>query len=333
MGKLNLSWLENAAKTVFSFGKKNTTSLMTGGGILIGWTAVYVFWKESRKAEEKIRAEEEKLNDETNFIEGEEAKTLSRKDKAIIYTSYCWPSLVMGLVSTGLNLGAHKLDMDEIAKAYVVSQFFQDKSERQGKAIEKMKAELPDKTVHELENDILEEEYPKEEMIDYLVRTQGGADGKTLFIDKVTHNRFRANIIDVTTGITDTNNILKRKRRKKLNKIPRDPYFAADGVFDISDDEEDDSGDQYDKFNDVFSSVGLDVFLDAIGETAEDGIDTRLDELLEFRYYGGGDPLKPKDILDFKQYADPETGIPAVCFIDYADYLSPTYELVERNPI
>lgn len=330
MGKFNMAWFESAFQSGLAFGKRNASSFMTGGGILAGWFGVYLFWKESKKAEAMIRDEEYKRN--VGAADESEIKELTKKEKFMIYASYCWPSALVGLLSTGLSLYSHKMDMNEIAKAYMVSQFFQDKSKKQGEMIDKLKAEIPDKKIHDLENDIIEEEYPDEEVMDYLMNTRDEDIGKTLFIDRVTHAKFRADIIEVTDGIANINAILKRRRRKEVKKLMSSPYYASDNVYNINDDNEDELGDQFDNFNDAYSSVGLDVFLDAIGETNNDGIETRLDELLEFRYYGGGDPIKAKNILYYKQYTDPDSGIPAVCFIDYTEFLSPTFELIERNP-
>ena len=334
MSSFNFNWLKKAASAVVTFGKDNATSILTGGSICLWWGTMYVFWIESKKAESIIRKEETKLNADKNTADSAQLEKLPTKEKAVIYGQCCWKSALMALTATGLGIYSHKLSMDEIAKAYMVTQFFQDKSDKQEKLIDKLKGELPDKKIHELENDLIEEEYPDEEVMDYYFRTGGG--NKTLFIDEVTHAKWRAEIIDVTNGIDNVNRILKKRRRKLIRKRGTGAFDVVDNVWGTDVDgveSESDDDDQYDRFNDIYSVVGLDVLLDAIGETTDDGISTRLNELLEFRYFGGGDLLKPKDILKFKQYADPETGIPAVCFVDYTEFLSPTFELTERNPL
>ena len=54
MKKLNFSWLQKFFNSTIAFGSKNAPTIMTGGSIVLGWTAVYVFWKQSKKAEEEI---------------------------------------------------------------------------------------------------------------------------------------------------------------------------------------------------------------------------------------------------------------------------------------
>ena len=59
---LRMSGIKTFAATVLASGKKNAPTLMTGGSIILGWTAAYIFWKQGRKAEKKIEAEELYLN-------------------------------------------------------------------------------------------------------------------------------------------------------------------------------------------------------------------------------------------------------------------------------
>lgn len=315
MIKLNFSWLETALKTTVTFGKKNAPALMTGGSILVGWGAVYVFWQGSKKAEKEI---------ERQKPEGEEK--LPVKEQAMIYLKYCWIAGVMGLASTGLAIGAQKLSLDRLAEMYLLTQFLENKNSDKDRMIEKMKSELTDKKIAKIENEILEEDYPEQEVLDYISRINGDDSGKTLFIDKVTHAKFRADLVDVTDGIAEINRMLRNRRRAKLKQAGRGPFDVSDGPFPEIDE------DTYDP--EIYSTVGLDLFLEAIGETLDDGIEARMDELLEFRYYGGGtDLLKAKDILKYKQYRDPATGIPVTCYIDYTEFLSPSFELMERNPL
>ena len=317
MGKLNFSWLEKAVKGTIAFGRKNAPALMTGGSIALGWTAAYLFWKESRNADAKIKSEEEK--------QGEE---LSVKEKFIIYLQYCWLSLVLGLGSTGLTIGAHKLELERIAEMYMLTQFLEDKNEKQGKMLDKLKEEVGEKKVQEIEDDILDEDYSRDEIIDSYIN--GGVEGGTLFIDNVTHNKWRGDILDVTSGIAETNQVLKDKRKRMIKRKLADPFYSnSDSPFG-SGDIDDDRFDQ-----DIYSSVDLSVFLKNIGEiSGSHDEEVRLSELLEFRYYGGGgDLLKGKEILKYKQFEDPSTGFPAVCYVDYTEFLSPSSELMERNPL
>lgn len=332
------------------YGKKNASSFAMGGGILLSWTALYLIWQESKKAEEKIRTEEEKLNESNPNEAPEDQKKLGRKEKAIIYAQYCWPGIAAEVAATGLNLYSHKLSADDIAKWYMMSQFLEKKSETQEKHIEKLEAELPDKKVHELENDLVFEDGPDdEELIDYIERTGGADSGGVIFIDNVTGKKFRKDILTVTNGIAKTNEVLRIRREKKLDKLQKknrgqnlidkikDPFFASDKPFneivDLEDLEDDD-----DYYADVYSSVGLDIFWDAIGEDADDDAERRLDEILEFRFYGGEDLLKQNQVLKFKKILDPVThepmpGFPEKCYIDYLEFLSPSSELIERNPL
>ena len=84
---------------------------------------------------------------------------------------------------------------------------------------------------------------------------------------------------------------------------------------------------------DIYSSERLDIFLEDIGEADDVIEDSGLGDLLEFRCYSDeSDLLRPKEILKYKQYLDPESGVPKVCFLDYREYLAPSSELLERYP-
>ena len=327
---------KNVAKNVLIFGNKNLPSLMVGGSVGTGWLGVYMFWKESRAAEAEIREREEvvvstQTEDDTIFEELGSSE-LEFKEKAIIYAKHCWPSATMGVVSTVLAIWAHKIDLSRLAEMYVLTQFLEEKSGRQEKLIDKLKGEVKESKVEKFEREILEEEYPDDDILDLIDDVPG--DGTTLFIDRVTHVKFRADIMGVMDGIEDTNDKLKSKREtaiktKGINKY-RDPFFVAENSPFPSVDKILDADSE--EYKSIYSSVSLSYFLKAIGEIDQDD-EARLDDLLEFRYYGGGRLLKPKNILIYKQYKDPATGVPAVCYIDYTEYLSPSYELLERNPM
>lgn len=321
----NMEWLNNAVKSVITFGKKNATSLMTGGGIILGWTAVYVFWKESRDAEKAIEYQEKKLSEE----KGEPTK-LQTKEKFVIYLQYCWLSALMGLGSTGLSLYSHKLDLDEIAKVYMLSQFYKDKSETTKMENDRLKEEVKPKKLQEVEDEILEKQYPKDEIVKAMNNIPG--KGATLFIDKTTKRKFKGDIVEVTKGIMRADEELKRGRKNKLQRLLNSPFYASDGVHgSLMSDEAFDA----DEFSEEYSSMSLNDFLDFIGESEYTDMsgEAGIGELLELRcYFCNGTTLEPSRIMHYKNYIDPESGIPAVCFLDYTELLNSSSELLERTP-
>ena len=320
----NMQWLNNAVKSVITFGKKNATSLMTGGGIILGWAAVYVFWKESRDAEKAIEHEEKKLTEQ----KGEPVK-LQTKEKIMIYLQYCWLSALMGLGSTGLSLYSHKLDLDEIAKVYMLSQFYKDKSENTKIENERLKEEIKPKKLQEVEDEILEQQYPKDDIVKCMNTVPG--QGTTLFIDLTTKQKFRGDIVKVTKGIMMADDDLKNDRLEAVRKELKSPYFSSDVPFSSDIEELADS----DEMTHICSEMTVSRFLEYIGEITdtEGGYSPGFGELLVFkRDFCKGHLLDPNQILRYKKYEDPETGIPAVCFIDYADLLSASSELLERTP-
>lgn len=325
------AWIENAVKSVLTFGKKNATSLMTGGGIVLGWAAVYVFWKQSKEAERAIQHEEEKLSEE----KGEPVK-LETKEKIVIYLQYCWLSALMGLGSTGLSLYSHKLDLDEITKVYMLSQFYKDKSEETSAENKKLKEAIKPKKLQEVEDEILEEQYPKEEIVKCMDKVPG--QGSTLFIDKTTKRKFRGDIVSVTKGIMKADECLRSTRKEKvikeLTRNKEDPFFSSNGPVYNKDPYSDEIVDA-DEFANVYSAMSLDEFLEYIGEIVdtEGNYAPGLCELLEFRCYCSGYPtLEPSEIMHYKNYTDPESGIPAVCFLDYTELLNGSSSLLERAP-
>ena len=321
---LNIKWnkLEKFGKSILAFGRKNTTSLMTGGGIILGWTAVYIFWKESRKADEAIAIKQSELP---------EGETVPTKEKIITYLQYCWISLLLGLGSTGLEIWAHELDLSKITEMYVVTKFLEDKNAKQGKLIEKMEGEMKEKQVREMKSELIDEEYPKEEIEKHLSHFDyGDGSNNTLFILRGTDQRFYGDIVKVTSGIAEANQVLKNKRKKMIeSKIFKDPFYAkGDTPFPEPECTEDYA------YSDIYSSMSLATVLAYIGAIDKEDKNQRIaDELLEVRYYGGADPLPPTDILFYKDYIGPGGGLPAVCYIDLSDYLLPTNELMERCPI
>ena len=302
MSRLNFGVLEKAVGSFLAFGKKNKTSIMTGGGVALGWAAVYVFWKESKKAEEIIRSTENK--------EGEE-KELTVKEKAIIYAECCWPSLLLGVASSGMSLYAHKLDMDDIAKGYLATQFFKDKSDEKDKLIEKLKEEVPDKKVKKIEDEMLKEKFPQETIGDGYIEETG--KGTTLFITDYGNIKFRSSIADVTKGIYEFKNLLRDRRDKALKRTLGDAFYSSDSPYPDPD---------------IYASEDLDVFLEMIGVKKK----YNLGNVLEFRDYGRDDFMSINYIMDYEKYIDPVTGVPPVCFLKIEKYLRETFVLSERGP-
>lgn len=311
MSKLNTSLekLEAFGKGLLAFGHKNATTLMTGGGIILGWVGVYVFWKEGKKAEEKIRAEEEKLKETKS-----EQTTLPTKDKLTIYLQYCWLALVLGLGSTALSLYSQKLNLDEIAKYALIAQLYKGKNEELEAQI--LKEKDGEKKLQKLKQSVYKDKYPVDEMEKDLNDIPG--EGRTLFIDTTTGARWKGDITEMTNHIAEFNDLLKSQWEKQAKRKLGDAFYVHDGPFP------DDL--------DIYVSEDLSVFLEAIGELKY-GNDVRIGDLLEFRYYGGGDLLKPKQILDYEKFKDPNTGVPALCYVAYDDLAAPTNELIERNPL
>lgn len=326
MSKLfDISKLKALAATAVASGKKNAPTLMTGGSIILGWVGVYIFWKQGKKAEKRIEYEEGKLNEVPDDGEEHEYQELPKIDKISIYLQYCWTALLCGLGSTGLAIGADRLNFSRLAEMALMVGFLNDKDGKQKALIEKLKAEVGDKKFLEMKDEVIEESVPRDEVMTEIQKI-GPGSGKILFIDAVTHNKWSDDILHVTSGIAKFNSRLKEKRTKVLSERLGDAFYASDMPWTTD----------VDKASDVYSSLNVDVFLQCIGEIPADKSLNRCDvgDLLEFRYYGGGgDVVVPDQILSYKDYTDPDSGYPVVCYIDYGDLLSPTSELLDRNPI
>lgn len=334
----NTNKLKDFGSSALAFGKRNAPSVMTGGGILIGWTAAYIFWKQGRKAEEKIRAEEAKLNENNESEAPEDQLKLPRKEKLTIYLQYCWTALALGLGSTGLTIWAHKIDLSRLAEMYMVTQFLEKKNDDQSKMLDKLKAEVSDKKIHELENDILEEDYPDDELRREILSVPG--NGRTLFCDKTRFNyKFRAEIEDVKNGIYEFDDMMSKryenamerqrnnkKNRKTLQEKLKDPFFASDNPY--SEDEDD----EYDKYlaSTVYVEATLDEFLEYIGEG---GGPSGLGENMVIRYYGQGLCINPNSdsVMQYKDFVDPENGVAQFCRLDYTDFLVPSISFEDRR--
>ena len=310
MGKMNFSWLGTAVKSTLTFGKKNAPTLMTGGGILLGWAAVYVFWKQSKKAENYIEKKESELNE--NISEEEEPKKLPPKEKLTIYLQYCWMAALMGLGSTGLTIWAHKMDLSRLMEMYMITQFLEGKNDDQSKLIEKLKGEVPEKKVKEIQNELFDEKFPESEVGKGDVENTG--KGTTLFEFDIGNINFRSSIPEVQRGLYEFKELLKDKRDKEVKKELGGAFFASDNPFpDMS----------------IYASEDLDTFLEILGLKKK----YNLGDLLEFRDYGSKEFLPVNYVMDYKDHIDPETGVPAVCRLRIKEFLSPSYELMERNPL
>lgn len=311
----DISKLKAIAAGLVASGKKNAPSLMTAGSIVLGWVGVYIFWKESKKVEQKIEFEEALMNaDEDSDILPEDRKKLPTKEKLILYAQYCWPSAVLGLTSTGLAIGANSINLSRLAEMALLTQFMSDKDEKQKKLIEKLKAEVGDKKFLEMKDEMLEERYPVDELREEIMSKP--ANGEVLFIDEVMGRKFRAKLSDVQQGVYDFNNRLKEKYNRAVKRVIGDAFYSSDNPYE-------------DK---IYSSLDVETFQRCIGEIGRDET-CGLGELMEFRCYDGTSDVFPwtnESIVRFKEYIDPSTGYPAVCYLDYKDLLKPTESLLDN---
>lgn len=319
---ISLNKIKGLAAGVMASGKKNAPTLMTAGSVVLGWAAAYIFWKQGRKAEKKIEYEEGVLNLNLDADAPlEQRQKLPVKEKVIIYLQYCWMAALLGVGSTGLAIGANGLNLSRLTEMALLTQFMTEKDGKQQKLIEKLRAEVGDKKFVEMKDELREEEYPKDEILKEVLSEP--ANGKTLFIDQVTGQKFRASILDVTNGIAEFNERLKDRRKDAIKMRLGDAFYvSSDLPWGLDENAE----------SDIYSSMDVEVFLKCIGEIAGKN-EARIGDLLEFRYYGGGDPVKANQILEYKNYTDPDSGFPVVCYIDYSELLAPSSELIERNDV
>lgn len=339
--KLNfdISKLKAYGASVLASGKKNAPTLMTAGSIILGWVGVYIFWKESKKAEQKIQFEEELMNaDQDADVPPEEIRTLPIKDKFIIYLQYCWLSALFGLGSTALAIGANRISLSRLAEMALLTQFMTDRNEKQNELIDKLKEELPEKKVRTIEQEIFHEDADEEAIIEQMKKMVKDGDTRTLFIDQFTGQRFVNDILSVTNGIEQFNDQLLKKRTvaikmeaKHFRNEKCDPFYAS------SDDpwwNDDLTEEQLRGLDSIYSTFDVSEFLYCIGEiNRTDKI--RLGELMEFRCFGEDSAVKQASILkydkSFKKFFGSGEEVPEVCVIDYCDLLYPSHELVERD--
>ena len=327
MSKLDLSWVKKAVQSGVAFSKKNAPTIMTGGSILMGWTAVYLFWKESRKADAEIEETEEKLAEEETSVtiivdeDGNEHREeicpeLQKKEKAFIYLKNCWPALVMGLGSSGFAIWAHEMDLSRLAEMYMLTQFLEDKDAKKDDLIEKLKSELGAKKTLKVEDELRKEKLPDEKVKEIAKHIPG--DGRTLIIDEVTGVKFRSDVEKIKDGIRDFNIMISNKYNEQMKKRFGDAFLAISDISPFPD-------------ADFYVAAGLNQFLQCIGENDKDN---EIGDLMEFRFYGMKETcINPEDILKYRDYQDPDTGVAAICYLDYGWALGASSRLIEQNPL
>jgi hypothetical protein len=320
---------------------------MTGGSIFIGWTAVYMFWKQSRKAEKAIENQEFALNASEDADRPlDQVQQLSKKEKFVIYLQYCWSSALMGLISSALAIGANQLNLSRIAEMALLTQMIGDKDEKQKKLIDKLKDALPNKEVEKIELETCAEGVDEDKVKAKLKEMIDNGDTRTLFVDVFNDNEMKElDQATVTNGIEDFNVRLVKQRTKKVNEKllslrvddennPNSPYYVKGDTPWWNDDSKKISEEELEVVNSVWSSGSLSELLYCIGFIDSPKSDRR-GELLEFRCTSDDVPIHQRDILRYEtKYKDafgPDVIVPTVCYIDYADLLMPTYELIERD--
>lgn len=346
---LNFANLLDAGKNILKqsavFGKKNAPILLTGSSIAIGWFAVYLFWKESRNAETRIAYDRKVLNEQNGIDpESREALDIPKKEKIVTYLGYCWMSLVLGIASSGLAIAGQKVSLDRLAEAYVMMQFFSDKSDKNEKIADKMSEALGNKKAEAIKQQVKAEAFSDEEIWNAWQKADG--KGKTLVEDNVMHYIRKMDLDDLEAGIMKANDELRRRyaiekerRLKKLQKKKeQDPFYVAgDTTFINAFGENDDTGSMY--FGDLYAELDLGEFLKFIGLVPDDNVDIRIGELLKFQYYGPSEEGKDKNPIRFSQiHSNRNHTLPngeqiTITTLDYLHLLSPTYELMERNPL
>ena len=346
----NMGKLKGIFATAIASGKKNAPTIMTAGSVALGWTGVYFFWKESKKADQKIEAEEERLGEKLPF-----------KEKLLIYAEYCWPSAAMGITSTCLAVAAERIDASRIAELALMTQVISDKSEKQQTLINKFKEEIPEKKVREIQQDIYHEEEDEEEIVNELKMMIAEGDTRALIKDRYTGKLFKRDITKVVQGIDEFNTQLRKRRSSAMrreferhkdsikqfakdNSLLSDPFFAASDPWTNKEVQERlQKSEAYTnsevenlicEIEDVYSTGDVADFLYSIGETCRPNC-TGLGEVLEFRCFGD-EPAVPQSILKYdttyrKKYFDNDPNVPQYCVMDYLEYAYPTHEFVERD--
>lgn len=326
--------------SMLGFGKENAPAIMTGGSIILGWTAAYIFWKQGKKAQHTIDVREAEMN--AKVADGENVlgrlkrpeEQLPKQEKISIYLSYCWLALALGLASTGLAVWGQKISLDRIGMGIMATQFFKDKAEKNEKTIKEQAG--GEKQYEQAKHEQHHEEFPPEEICKNADNIPG--EGRTIFVDLHTGASWKNEVENVVNGLAHCDAKLQDKYNKKLEEYRKSKNKKfGNGAFDVAN--ETPYGSDSPFFDDdpnIYSEIPMDDLLYEIGEIKHKKF-LRCGESLCFRFYGlnGKDKqyLKPKLILDYDDYVDPATGVPLVCYVDYEDFLSPTFALIERNPV
>ena len=312
-------------------GKHYAPDILTGGGIILGWVGVYFFWKQSKKAEKRIAEEEAKLNADENGepldIPEEEKQSLSKKDKLCIYLQYCYVSLLMGLASTGLNIWANRIQASRLVEMAMLTKFMSEKDDEKKEYVKELEKETGKKKVQAIKSDIRCAQFSDADIVQRLKEKMAEGDMTPLVLDRCTGNAFSATVMDIAKAFRELNETLRTELENELRGKLTDPFVVLDNPpWD-------------DAFDDVYTSLSLDTFLYRLGETNKQA-GCRLGELLEFRYYrsnGGSDLLdySDPDVFGYETrykelYFSEDEQVPDVIYIDYTDFLKPSFEAVER---
>ena len=348
MSFFDQSWnkLKIFGTTLLTMGKQNAPTLMTGGSVILGWTAVYFFWRDSRKADKKIEYEEFKINGNLDADAPPEAKQqLSKKDKFIIYLQYCWISLVLGIGSSALAIGANSINLSRLAEMALLTQFMDKRNGEQNILVDKLKEELPNKTVYDITHEMYHETADTDAIVAKLKEMIAKGDKRTLFVDSVNRKMWPDDILHVTNGIASFNEMLQKKRTRKMEESMAnyqtkleesvdsltDPFYVNDGSPWWKGDAD---PRKIETIMGITAVGDLSDFLYSIGEISSPKED-KLGELLEFRCFGGEAAVPASEILnfdtDYRMYFDKNEQVPEVCFVDYKHLLYPSYELIERD--
>lgn len=345
----NWSSLVKSGKEILSKGwmlsKRNAPILMTGSSIAIGWFAVYLFWEQSRKAEKRIAYDKKVLNEEKGIDpESRDAVDVPKKEKFTTYLGYCWPSLTLGLASTGLAIAGQKISMDRLKDAYLMTQFLTQKNEKQEKLGSGVKEQLGEKKTKLVQRKVFDEDFSEEEIIEAWQKP--GAEGNIVVLDHTMHIAKRMSVDDFNKGLYKANDILLTRYRDvekryvdKKDKASSAFYVQGDFSY-ISAVAEEEARDE-----NIYSSIDLAEFLQCFGLIPGDTFGARIGEINEIRCFDAKhNPLTVEGIVKDYQHRednlfyieDPETGeIRKVMIYDmeYIEYLCPTSEFLERNPL
>lgn len=344
----NWSSLVKSGKEFLSKGwmlsKRNAPILMTGSSIAIGWFAVYLFWEQSRKADKRIEYDRKVLNESKGIDpESKDAVDVPKKEKFVTYLGYCWPSLTLGLASTGLAIAGQKISMDRLKDAYLMTQFLTQKNEKQEKLSNGVQEQLGDKKTKIERRKTFDEDFSEDEIVD--AWNKPGAKGSIVILDHTMHIAKRMSVDDFDKGVYKANDLLRSRfneivSRYEDRKEKESSAFFVQGDFSYVAALADEKA----HYDNLYSSIDLSEFLQCFGLIPGDTFGARIGEINEIRYYGGKNPIIKEGIIkDFKKLddniffvEDAKTGeIQKVMIYDmeYIEYLCPTSEFLERNPL